>query len=161
MANGFNDINIIIPIIPVIAHGITDLADCPKKTLISYALINPIILNMNIEEQTILLLACSIYHMRKDVPGGLFGSSIMHNIWLYEPIVAQIFIGLIHTPRHYYKSLKTKRNLKLCLIFCMSIISFIGINQNWNIYLTNSFGTLWWSAPVISHIFVNELFVKD
>jgi len=146
---------------PTIAHGITDLVECPRKTILSYALINPIALNMNIEQQTILLLATSVYHMRKDVPGGLLGSSIMHNIWLYEPLVAQFYLSFVHTPRHYCRSLKTKTIPKLCLITCMSILTLIGMNYNWNIYLTNKFGILWWSAPVISHIFVNELFVKD
>lgn len=151
----------LIHLTPTIAHGITDLVECPRKTLISYALINPIVLNMNIEQQTMLLLASSVYHMRKDVLGGLMGSSILHNLWLYEPLFAQFYLSCIHTPRHYYRSLKTKRLPKLCLIACMSIITIIGIHYNWNVHLTNQFGILWWSAPVISHIFVNELFVKD
>jgi hypothetical protein len=146
---------------PMISHGITDLVECPRKTLISYALINPIVLNLNIEQQTILLISSSIYHMRKDVPGGLLGSSIMHNIWLYEPLVAQFYLSFVHTPRHYCRSLKTKPIPKVFLIACMSILSLIALNQSWNIYLINKFGILWWSAPVISHIFVNELFVKD
>lgn len=145
-------------LIPTIAHGITDLADCPLKTLGSYAIINPIVLNMNVEYQTILLLASSVYHMRNDIPGGLLGSSIMHNIWLYEPQIAHFFLDFIHTPRHYYRSLQTKRVPKLCLVFCMSVLAFVGLHYNWNTYLTNTFGVLWWSAPVISHIFVNEVF---
>lgn len=150
-----------IHLTPTIAHGITDLVECPRKTLISYALINPIVLNMNIEQQTMLLLATSVYHMRKDVPCGLLGSSILHNLWLYEPLVAHFYLSCIHTPRHYCRSLKTKTIPKLCLITCMSILTLIGIHYNWNTYLTNQFGLLWWSAPVISHIFVNELWVKD
>ena len=148
-----------IMLIPTIAHGITDLAVCPIKTLTSYAIINPIVLNMNIEYQTILLLVSSVYHMRNDVPGGLLGSSIMHNIWVYEPQFAHFFLGYIHTPRHYYKSLKTKRLPKLCLIFGMSMLALIGLTYNWNEYFICKFGSLWWSAPVISHIFVHELFV--
>jgi hypothetical protein len=151
----------LIPTILTISHGITDLVDCPLKTLSSYACISPMVLHLNVEQQSILLIGSSIYHMRKDIPGGLLSSSIMHNIWLYEPLFAQFFIGFIHTPRHYYRTLKTKPIHKLCLITCMSIVSLIGLNMNWNTYLIHKFGVLWWSAPVISHIFVHELFVKS
>ena len=116
---------------------------------------------MNIDQQTVLLLISSVYHMRKDVPGGLLGSSIMHNIWLYQPFIAKLFLTFIHTPRHYARSLKKKTIPKLILLLCMSFLSLIGLNKNWNSYLINKFGELWWSAPVISHIFVNELFVKE
>jgi hypothetical protein len=145
---------------PTIAHGITDLIDFPKRTLISYAIINPIVLNLNIEHQTCLLLASSVYHMRRDTIGGIVGSSIMHNAWLMYPPLSHFFIVFIHTPRHYLRTLKTKFIPKACLIVCMSFVAILGMKYNWNLYFENKYGPLWWSAPVISHIFVHELFTN-
>jgi hypothetical protein len=144
-----------------VAHGITDLVVCPRKTLISYAIINPIVLQMDVDQQAMLLIASSIYHMRKDVPGGLLTSSCMHNLWLVYPDFAVFFLNYIHTPRHFMRSLKTQPIPKICLVATMSLISLGVMIYNVEPLMSNTYGILWWSAPVVSHIFVNELFVDE
>ena len=146
---------------PTIAHGITDLIACPKRTLISYAILNPMIWSFEVDKQAVLLFACSIYHMRKDVPGGVLGSAWMHNIWLVYPDTAVFFLNYIHTPRHFMRTLKTQTIPKICLISCMSLVALVAMVYNVDDWFESVYGVLWWSGPVISHIFVNELFVKE
>lgn len=146
---------------PMVAHGITDLVDCPKQTLISYAIINPIILHMDLHQRAFILFTFSVYHMRKDVPSGLVGSLCLHSLWMIEPTLAHLFLNCIHTPRHYYRSLQTKTVPKLACITLMCMVAIASHHFNLDQVMSQNYGSLWWSAPVVSHIFVNELFVED
>lgn len=146
---------------PMVAHGITDLVDCPVKTLVSYAVLNPIILQLDLPQQAALLFTCSVYHMRKDAPGGLLGSLCLHQLWIMEPSIAHLFLNFIHTPRHYYRSLQTKSVPKLGCIALMCIVTMVSYHYHLDQLMNQRYGDLWWSAPVVSHIFVNELFVED
>ena len=73
---------------------------------------------MPTEQKVGLLMVSSIYHLRNDVPGKLLGSSILHNIWLMYPETSIMYLSCIHTPRHYNRTLKTKKKTK-------DIINFI------------------------------------
>jgi hypothetical protein len=144
-------------LVTIIPHGITDIVDCPKKTLITYSLVNPIIINLSTETKIYLLLASSIYHLRNDVPGYLLGSSILHNLWLMYPPFSIFYLSCVHTPRHYdrvFKKVKNKK-LKLSLIGLMTIVSFYGIRLE--PIITTYLGNYWWIGPILSHIIITEI----
>lgn len=141
---------------PMIAHGITDIIDKPMKTLMVYSICSPILNNLNCPMQFTLLMGSSIYHMRKDVPFEIYGSIILHGLWLYEPIIAPYFLTYIHTPRHYLRTLKTKSILKIPLVLSMCYVVLYGIQHNWIHFFQLHFGSLWWSIFVICHIIVHD-----
>lgn len=144
-----------IGLVAIIPHGITDIVDSPKKTLLAYSLINPIVLNLPVDQKLYLLMASSIYHLRSDVPGNLLGSSILHNIWLMYPPLSIFYLSCIHTPRHYYRTLKKNKKIKISLILLLSIISIYGINIE--PVITNYLGNYWWIGPIVSHIIITEI----
>ena len=76
---------------PMIAHGITDIIDKPMKTLMVYSICTPILNNLNCHTQFTLLMGSSIYHMKKDVPFEIYGSMILHGLWLYNLLLHLIF----------------------------------------------------------------------
>jgi len=43
----------------------------------------------------------------------------------------------------------------------MSLVALVAMVYNVDDWFESVYGVLWWSGPVISHIFVNELFVKE
>tara|TARA_B100001063_G_C16736162_1_gene542132 strand:+ start:612 stop:1133 length:522 start_codon:yes stop_codon:yes gene_type:complete len=150
-----------LALLPTIPHGITDLIECPKKTLLTYGMVGPAILTMNSDTQLMLLFVNSIYHMRKDVPFGIFGSFALHNIWILYPDISIFYLSFIHTPRHYLRSIKHKKKQKIIAISIMTIISIISIYFKIDIMLNNLFGELWWCSPVLCHILVNEIFIDN
>jgi hypothetical protein len=142
-------------VIPMISHGITDLIDYPRKTLLTYGVLTPILSQLNINQQFILLMGSSIYHMKKDIPFNIKGSIVLHGLWLYEPIIAPYFLCYIHSPRHYLRTLKAKPIQKLICISLMCIISNYMID---NLFiLSKYFGPLWWSPFVLCHIVIHDI----
>lgn len=146
-------------LVAIIPHGITDIVDYPKKTLLTYSIINPIILKLSTEQKMGLLMVSSIYHLRNDVPVKLLGSSILHTIWLMYPETSIMYLSCIHTPRHYNRTLKTKKRLKIVLILLMSFISVQGIKIENSI--KNYLGEYWWIGPIISHIIISEVKISN
>ena len=142
-------------VIPMISHGITDLIDYPRKTLLTYGVLTPILSQLNIDQQFILLMGSSIYHMKKDVPFNIKGSIVLHGLWLYEPIIAPYFLCYVHSPRHYIRSLKTKVGQKLICISLMCIISNYMIDHLYVLY--KHFGPLWWTPFVLCHIVIHDV----
>ena len=142
-------------VLPMISHGITDLIDYPRKTLLTYGLLTPILTQLNIDQQFILLMGSSIYHMKKDVPFNIKGSIVLHGLWLYEPIIAPYFLCYVHSPRHYIRSLKSKTVQKLICISLMGIISNYMIDHLY--FLCKHFGPLWWSPFVLCHIVIHDV----
>ena len=138
-------------LIPAIAHGITDIVDAPVESILAYGLVCPLVYHFPLEVKVGLLLGGSVYHMRHDTPG--LGSNIlMHLLWIQQPIIAELYLSFIHTPRHYYRTLCHGFKLKLMWIGIMTVITCIDMVFKYSDRLT----PLWWVGPVLVHIYMTE-----
>ena len=90
-------------LIPAIVHGITDIVDAPKESILTYALVCPLVYHFPLPVKTGLLLVGSVYHLRNEM--NLKNNVLMHILWIQVPIIAELYLSFIHTPRHYYKTL--------------------------------------------------------
>ena len=149
-------------LLPIIGHGATDIVDLPIKTLSAHFLSSVLIYNLDLLNRKRLLLTGSIIHISRDIPSqyNLLLSSGLHILWLWKPIVAKLYLLIIHTPLHYIRNYKNSSNreyiMKSSVVSLSTILSIYVLNNNIDNYLDMLFGKLWWVAPIIAHIFINE-----
>ena len=146
--------------IPAIAHGITDIVDAPVESILTYAMVCPLVYHFPIEVKTGLLLCGSVYHLRHDIPYGIKGNILMHILWIQRPIIAELYLSFIHTPRHYYRTLlldfygfKTK-------LLWVGLMTFIAIADMIFKY-SDRLMPLWWVGPVLSHIYMTDFYIPN
>jgi len=144
-------------LIPAIAHGITDIVDAPKQSIITYSLVCPLVYHFPIEVKTALLVGASIYHLRQDMPS-LKDNIMMHILWIQCPIIAELYLSFIHTPRHYSRTLKTKTKQKLISI-CMITITILFFKYIDQTFASLNLVSLWWVGPVLSHVYINDFYM--
>jgi len=147
-------------LLPTLGHGSTDLFDKPKLTLITHSIGFISIKFLPIFYKKLLLIASSIIHMKRDMP--LFLCCLMHTIWLKYPIISKLYLSFFHTPLHYirayYQTPKIFLKKLFIGIFSSLIISY-SLDKKYDILIEKFMGTLWWIAPVISHIFISEFLI--
>ena len=147
-------------LLPTLGHGSTDLFDKPRLTLITHSIGFISIKFLPIFYKKLLLILSSIIHMKRDMP--LFLSCLMHTIWLKYPIISKLYLSFFHTPLHYIRAYyqTPKKFLKKLFIgiFSSLIISY-SLDKKYDILIEKYMGTLWWVAPVISHIFISEFLI--
>ena len=147
-------------VIPTIAHGITDFVDAPVESILTYSLVCPLVYQFPIEVKTGLLLCGSIYHLRHDIPYGLKGNIIMHLLWIQQPIIAELYLSFIHTPRHYYRTLLLDSygfKLKCMWVGLMSCVAIVDMIFKYSNRLTH----LWWVGPVLAHIYMTDFYIPS
>ena len=88
-------------LIPTIGHGITDLIEVPKESLIIHIFGFSCISYISSFWKKTFLIISSIFHMKRDMP--LHYSCLMHGIWLKYPIISKLYLSLYHTPLHYLR----------------------------------------------------------
>lgn len=139
--------------IPAIAHGITDIVDAPKQSILTYALVCPLVYHFPLKVKIGLLLCGSVYHLRQDVPS-FRDNILLHILWIQQPIIAELYLSFIHTPRHYYRTLVNSYGFKYKLLFIglMTIVSLIDMIFKYSDQLT----PLWWVGPVLAHIYMTD-----
>jgi len=144
-------------LIPAIAHGITDIVDAPVESILSYGLVCPLVYHFPLELKVGLLLGGSIYHMRHDTPG-LEANILIHLLWIQRPIIAELYLSFIHTPRHYYRTMLLDSSFKLKLLWVgiMTIVTWIDMVFKYSDRLT----PLWWVGPVLVHIYMTDYIPK-
>ena len=146
--------------IPAIAHGITDIVDAPVESIFTYAMVCPLVYHLPIEVKTGLLLCASVYHLRHDVPYGLKGNILMHLLWIKQPIIAELYLSFIHTPRHYYRTLLLDTygfKLKCLWIGLMTFAAIADMIFKYSDRLTR----LWWVGPVLAHIYMTDFYIPS
>lgn len=146
-------------LIPAIAHGITDIVDAPVESILTYGLVCPLVYHFPLEVKVGLLLGGSIYHMRHDTPG-LGANILMHILWIQRPIIAELYLSFIHTPRHYYRSMlldSSGFNMKLLWIGLMTIVTWADMVFKYSDRLTR----LWWVGPVLAHIYITDFYMPS
>tara|TARA_B100000424_G_C22881296_1_gene469053 strand:+ start:248 stop:895 length:648 start_codon:yes stop_codon:yes gene_type:complete len=171
-------------LIPIIGHGSTDLIDLPFKTCLihfsSFLLFNKFNIFNNIQKKSILTLF-SIFHFSHDIPDTIHEKNIssykhifmsfFHILMIKKPIFAKIYLNIIHTPLHYFKTIKINsiffnRNYKLnnllkinlsliTTLFCIFMLQ--NKNEEYLQLFENNYGELWWISPIIAHIILNEI----
>lgn len=145
--------------IPAIAHGITDIVDAPVESILTYGLVCPLVYHFPLKVKIGLLLGGSIYHMRHDMPG-LRGNILMHVLWIQQPIIAELYLSFIHTPRHYYRTMildSSEFKLKLLWIGMMTIAACVDMVFKYSDRLTH----LWWVGPVLAHIYITDFYMPS
>ena len=149
-------------LLPMIGHGATDIIDLPISTLQTHFFMSLIVYLMKENERQILLLLSSIIHISRDIPhkNRILLSACFHKIWLWKPIIAKLYLLIIHTPTHYIRnhSLSSRKNflLKSLCSVATTILSYFSLQNNIDIKCDNLFGKFWWTAPVVGHIILNE-----
>lgn len=138
-------------LIPAIAHGITDIVDAPVESILAYSLVCPLVYHFPLEVKIGLLLGGSVYHMRHDMPC-LNSNIFMHLLWIQQPIIAELYLSFIHTPRHYYRTMIHGFKLKLMWITAMTAAASIDMVFKYSDRLT----PLWWVGPVLVHIYMTD-----
>jgi len=162
-------------LIPTIAHGITDIVDYPKQTILTYTLVCPLVYHFPLPVKTSLLLAGSVYHMRHEMPG-LRVNIMMHLLWIHSPIIAELYLSFIHTPRHYYRTLLQNSygfKSKIIWIGIMTILTILEMIFKYTDqiipFLSNlncqthrqSLVPLWWVGPVLAHIYMTDFYIPN
>lgn len=137
----------------LVPHGITDLVDYPFKSIVLYGTLTPIVAKLPWEAKAGVLLAASVYHLRNDVPGGLYVNVFMHAAWVYNPLFAKAYLTLVHVPRHYKRTLKTRPITKMICVFAMTMVTVADMFMKWSC----SFPELWWIGPVLAHVLLECL----
>lgn len=152
-------------LIPIIGHGATDILSMPKETIIINIVTGLLIKNINLMNRKNLLLIFSVFHIAQDLPIKFkyIISIFIHILWLKLPIIAKLNLLFIHTPIHYYNIYKTKTEWiqKYLIGILTSIISGFFIKKNIDIFLNKKLGELWWISPVITHIIITEMNIKN
>ena len=148
-------------LLPAISHGITDIVDYPAESIITYGIVTPIVYKFPLEMKAALLIGASIYHLREDVPGGLLGNILMHAAWIKFPILADLYLSFVHTPRHYSRTINLNMNsreiiLKIIWIKMTTILALLEMIFHWTSALTD----LWWVGPVLAHIYMTDIHAK-
>jgi hypothetical protein len=149
-------------LIPAIAHGITDIVDAPVESILTYAMVCPLVYHFPLPVKTGLLLISSIYHLRDDVPYGLKGNIIIHLLWIQQPIIAELYLSFIHTPRHYYRTIENNFKIKLLWIGLMSFVAVLDIIFKYSDRLVSLCSVpLWWVGPVLCHIYMTDFYIPS
>ena len=143
-------------LIPAISHGITDIVDAPVQSILTYGLVCPLVYHFPLKVKIGLLLSGSVYHMRNDMPYGLRGNILMHLLWIQYPIIAELYLSFVHTPRHYYRTLLNSYGFKAKIIW-ICIMSLVAIFELQFKY-THQLVPLWWVGPVLSHIYMTDFY---
>lgn len=146
-------------LIPTIAHGITDIVDAPVQSILTYGIVCPLVYHFPFRVKAALLLCGSVYHMRHDMPDGLRGNILMHFIWMEYPLFAELCLSLIHTPRHYYRTLLQNSygfKAKVICIFIMTLVAILEMHFKYTRHLVS----LWWVGPVLSHIYMTDFYLN-
>ena len=146
-------------LIPAIAHGITDIVDAPVESILTYALVCPLVYHFPLSVKTGLLLCGSVYHLRNDVPYGLNGNILIHLLWIQQPIIAELYLSFIHTPRHYYRTLLLDSNFKIKLLW-IGLMSFVVVVDMIFKY-SHRLVPLWWVGPVLCHIYMTDFYIPS
>lgn len=156
-------------LIPIIGHGATNIINYPLQTIslniICYFLID----KLSLERRKILLIIFSIYHINDDYFFinkyiNLIITIFFHIIWIYYPIIAQLYLSLIHTPMHYLNIIINYKNFKIYILFglLISLFSFFCLYLNkYDKYLDNNLGAFWYVGPIVSHIIINKIEFKN
>lgn len=151
-------------LIPAIAHGITDIVDAPVESILIYAIVSPLVYHFPTKVKLGLLLCGSVYHLRHDVPYGLKGNLIIHLLWVQQPIIAELYLSFIHTPRHYYRTLLDTYGFKIKCLW-IGLMSFIAIADMIFKYserlLHLRLVPLWWVGPVLCHIYLTDFYIPS
>ena len=147
-------------IVPVIGHGSTDVIDFPLKS-ITYNILSAILINkLNYNKRKNLLIGFSIYHLANDLnnPFNYILSSLFHILMINKPLIAKTYFCFFHTPLHYYRQIKlnNKWKYKFIIGFATSAIANYVLNNNYNTYLDEYLGELWWVSPIIAHIILTQ-----
>jgi hypothetical protein len=116
-------------LIPAIAHGITDIVDAPVESILTYAMVCPLVYHFPLPVKTGLLLISSVYHLRHDMPC-LNANIFIHLLWIQQPIIAELYLSFVHTPRHYYRTFDTNFKIKLLWIGLMTFVTIMDMILN-------------------------------
>lgn len=146
-------------LIPAIAHGITDIVDAPVQSILTYGLVCPLVYHFPLKVKTGLLIAASIYHLRKDIPR-IRDNILMHILWIQYPIVAELYLSFIHTPRHYHRSLFLNPYALKTKLVWIGIMTFCAIIDMYFNY-TGRLLSLWWVGPVLSHVYMTDFYIPS
>ena len=173
-------------ILPIVGHGSTDIFDMPIITILSHILSVFIIKPLNFSQRKNLLLSMSILHISRDIPliyTNMFNnyplinrlsiiyptiiyptllypliSTLFHIIWLRFNNIAKLYLIFIHTPLHYIKTLKNGMIIgKLSIAVITTIFAYYILSNNIDSQIKDKYGELWWLAPVLGHIIIDEL----
>ena len=163
-------------LIPAIAHGITDIVDAPVESILTYAMVCPLVYHFPIKVKIGLLLCGSVYHLRHDVPYGLKGNVLLHLLWIQQPIIAELYLSFVHTPRHYSRTFDTNFKLKLLWIGLMSLVAIAEMIFKYSERLLLRLvplhlaplhlaplhlAPLWWVGPVLCHIYMTDFYIPS
>ena len=124
--------------------------DAPVESILTCAMVCPLVYHFPLPLKTGLLLISSIYHLRHDV-SCLNANIFMHLLWIQQPIIAELYLSFIHTPRHY-RTIVNGFKLKLMWITAMTIVTCIDMVFKYTDRLT----PLWWVGPVLVHIYMTD-----
>lgn len=144
-------------LIPAIVHGITDIVDAPKESILTYALVCPLVYHFPLPVKTGLLLIGSFYHLRNEME--LKNNIMMHLLWIQAPIIAELYLSFIHTPRHYYRTLLLNTygfKSKMVCIGIMTLVTILDMIFKYSERLPLCLVPLWWVGPVLSHIYMTD-----
>ena len=169
-------------ILPIIGHGSTDIFDMPIITILSHILSVFIIKPLNFSQRKNLLLSISILHISRDIPlisTNIFNnylsiidgasiiyptliylliSTLFHILWLRFNNIAKLYLIFIHTPLHYIKTFKNSMIIgKLSIATITTLFSYYILNNNIDLEIKDKYGELWWLAPILGHIIIDEL----
>ena len=154
-------------LIPIIGHGSTDIFDLPIESLTMHLFSSIIVYNLNYNNRKLLLLGSSIIHISNDLPikNNLIYSSLLHILWLKKPIISKLYLLLYHTPLHYFRNYffsdKLTFNLKILASAFTTLFAIYALNKDGDKYMENKYGKLWWTAPVVGHIGLNSIIIKE
>ena len=147
-------------LIPAITHGITDIVDAPKQSILTYSLVCPLVYHFPLRVKAGLLLCGSVYHMRHDMPDGLRGNILMHFLWMEYPLFAVLCLSLIHTPRHYYRTLIVNSYGFKAKLLCIGIMTCI-VTIDMIFKYSDRLVPLWWVGPVLAHIYMTDFYIPS
>lgn len=149
-------------LLPIIGHGATDIVDLPFKTIETHFLSAILVYSLKENQRRILLILSSIIHISRDFPhkNRLLISTGLHKLWLSKPIIAKLYLLLIHTPSHYLRNFTLSTNKKFIwktiFAFTSTICAYFGLKNDFDVKIEKNFGKYWWTAPILGHIILNE-----
>ena len=149
-------------LLPIIGHGATDIVDLPFETIHIHFWSAILVYVLKENQRRILLILSSIIHISRDFPNKnrLLISAGLHKLWLSKPIIAKLYLLLIHTPSHYLRNFTLSTNQKFIwktiFSFTTTVCAFFGLKNDIDIKSEKKFGKYWWTAPILGHIILNE-----
>lgn len=149
-------------LLPVIGHGATDIVDLPFETIHTHFLSALLVYVLKEHQRRILLILTSIIHISRDFPNKnrIFISAGLHKLWLSKPIIAKLYLLLIHTPSHYIRNFTLSTNKKFIWktisAFSTTVFTYFALKNDIDTKSEKKFGKYWWTAPIVGHIILNE-----